>query len=68
MSFAAPWMDLEIIILNEIGLKERQMSQVSYDAAYRGNLKKKDSNELIYKTETDSQTQRMNLWLPGGKE
>ena len=24
-------------------------------------------NELIYKTETDSQTQRMNLWLTGGK-
>ena len=25
------------------------------------NLKKNDTNELIYKTETDSQTQRMNL-------
>ena len=28
------------------------------------NLKKNGTNELIYKTETDSQTQRMNLWLP----
>ena len=27
------------------------------------NLKKNDTNELIYKTETDSQ--RMNFWLPG---
>ena len=24
-----------------------------------------DKNELIYKTDTDSQTQRINLWLPG---
>ena len=29
------------------------------------NLKRNDTNELIYKT--DSQTQRMSLWLPGGK-
>ena len=25
-------------------------------------------NELIYKTETDSQGWRMNLWLPVGRE
>ena len=25
---------------------------------------KDNTNELIYKTETDSQTQRTNLWLP----
>ena len=29
--------------------------------------KKNDTNELIYKTETDSQIQRTNLWLPGGR-
>ena len=28
---------------------------------------KNDTNELIYKTETDSQTERINLWLPGGR-
>ena len=27
------------------------------------NLKRHNTNELIYKTETDSR--RMNLWLPG---
>ena len=32
-----------------------------------GILKKKDTNELIYKTETDSQTQKTNLWLPKWK-
>ena len=29
---------------------------------------KNDTDELIYKTETDSQIWRTNLWLPGGKE
>ena len=29
--------------------------------------KKNDKNELIYKTETDSQTSKTNLWLPKGK-
>ena len=28
--------------------------------------KKNDTNELIYKTETDSQTLKTNLWLPNG--
>ena len=29
--------------------------------------KKKDTNELIYKTETDAWTQKTNLRLPKGK-
>ena len=28
------------------------------------SLKRNATNELIYKTETDSQTQGMNVWLP----
>ena len=28
---------------------------------------KYDTNELTYETETDSQTQRIDLWLPRGK-
>ena len=31
------------------------------------NLKKCNTNELIYKTEADSQTLKTNLWLPKGK-
>ena len=33
------------------------------------NLKKKKkvTNELIYKIETESQTSKTNLWLPKGK-
>ena len=40
---------------------------MSYDIAYVRNLKH-DTNELIYETETDSQTQRKDLWLPMGRE
>ena len=29
---------------------------------------KNNTNECIYKTDTDSQTQTTNLWLPKGKE
>ena len=29
---------------------------------------KYDKNEIIYKAETDLQTQKTNLWLPKGKE
>ena len=31
------------------------------------NLKRHDTNELIYITEIVSQTWRTNLWLPGGR-
>ena len=51
MPFAATWMDLEIIILSEVS----QIEKNKYDTAYMGNLKY-DTNELIYKAETDSQT------------
>ena len=38
-----------------------------FDITYMWNLKKNDTNELIYKTETDSWTQKTNLRLPKGK-
>ena len=37
-----------------------------YDITYMWNLKY-DTNELIYETEIDSQSQNTNLWLPKGK-
>ena len=33
-----------------------------------GIKKKNTTNKLIYKTETDSQTKKTNLYLPKGKE
>ena len=50
MPFAATLVDLEIIILNEVRQRQRP-----YDITYMWNLKN-DTNELIYKMETDSQT------------
>ena len=53
MSLAATWKDLDIIILSEV--KSDRERQISYGITYMWKLKY-DTNELIYKTETDSQT------------
>ena len=37
-----------------------------YDITYMWNLKY-DTNEFIYKTESDSQTHKTGLWLPTAK-
>ena len=65
MPFVVTLMDLEIVILSKF--RERQ---TSYATTYTWNLKKKkkkDTNEVIYKIEKDSQTQKSNLWLTKGK-
>ena len=36
--------------------KSGRERQIPYDTTYMWNLKKNNTNELIYKTETDSQT------------
>ena len=52
MPFVATWMQLEIIILSEVkSERERQTAYITYT----WNLKR-DVNELIHETETDSQT------------
>ena len=48
LPFAAMWMDLENIIL-------RKRKTNIYDITYMWNLKN-NTNESVYKTETDSQT------------
>ena len=56
MPFAATWMDLKMIILNEVSQAEKDKYLTI--SLLRGILKKKKkiTDELIYKTETDSQT------------
>ena len=49
MPFAAIWMDLQIIILNEVS----QVEKDKYEFTYTWNLKY-DTNKFIH--ETDSQT------------
>ena len=46
-------------------MKSDRKRQISYDTTYMWTLKKNDTNELIYKSETDSQ--KTNLWLPKGR-
>ena len=57
MAFPATWMDLEIIMLSEVS-----EIPMSYAIAYIQNLKK-GHNELLCRTNTDSQTVK-NLWFP----
>ena len=49
-------------------LNEVREGEIPYDIPYRWNLQGSETNELIYKTETDLQTPRRSLWLPGGGE
>ena len=50
MPFAATWMDLEIIILSQTEKDKYHMISLI------NGILKNDTNELIYKTEIDSQT------------
>ena len=54
MPFAATWMDLDSVILSEVSQTEKE--KLSYDISCRWNLKRNDTNELIYKTEREMQT------------
>ena len=56
MPFVAIWMDLEVIILSNPD-RDRQ---ISCDVTYMWSLIY-DTNEIIYKTEEDSQTQMTDL-------
>ena len=53
VSFAATWMQLEIIMLSEV--KSERVRQIPYDITYMWNLKY-GTNEPIYEKETDTQT------------
>ena len=50
MSFAAIWMNLEIVITQW----SKSNKGILYNTSYKGNLKRKDTTELTYKTEIDS--------------
>ena len=61
MPFVATWMQLEIIILSEV--RERK---IPYDITYMWD-QKYGTNGPVYRTETDSQTWRTDLWLSRGR-
>ena len=58
MPFATTWMDLEIIILSEVSHMKINILYQLYESI------KRDTNELIHKTETESQTSKTKSWLP----
>ena len=63
MLFETTWIDLEIIILNEVSQIKRNIIRYPlYVESF-----KKDTNELIYKTETDSQNRRQIYGYQKGK-
>ena len=64
MPFAATWVQLESLILNEV--KSERERQIPYDIPYMWNLKY-GMDEPIYRTETNLLTWRTDLWLPRGR-
>ena len=60
--FVATWVDLEIIIQSEVSQAEKDKYHM---ISLICGILKNDTNELIYKTET--QTLKTNLWFPKGK-
>ena len=62
MPFAATRMELETLLLSEVSQKEKQ---ISWYHLYMDL--KCGTNEPIYRRETNSWTQRTDLWLPRGR-
>ena len=58
-------LDLEIITLSELSQRKTNISYHVYTESKKNFFSV--TNELIHKTETDSQSYRMNLWLPRGR-
>jgi len=63
MPFTATWMDLEVIILSEVSQTE-EIKHHMVLLVYIWNLKN-GTNELIYKTEIESQMQKTNVVTRG---
>ena len=59
MPLTAIWIDLKIILLSEVSQGKTYLYVKS---------KKNGTKKVIYRTETDSQTQKTNLWLSKVKE
>ena len=49
--------------LNHSSNKSDREEEIAYDIPFMQNLKRNDTNELIYKTEIDSQAERTSLQL-----
>ena len=57
------WRDIEIVIFSEVSQTEKNKYHM---ISLISGIEKYDTNKLIDKTETGSQTE-INLWLPKGE-
>ena len=60
LAFLATWMDLEIIMLSEVSQTMRHQHQM---LSLTCGIRKKSTDELLFRTDTDSQTLN-NVWFP----
>ena len=67
MPFTTTWIDLEITILSKVSQREKDKYHMVWFICGIKKERDRERNELISKTERDSQTQKTNLWLPEGK-
>ena len=63
LSLAATGLDLQIITLSEVSQTEKDKHMVSLTCG----IEETNTNEFIYKTETDSQAWKANLQLSKGE-
>ena len=63
--FAEMWIDLKTIIQSEVSQKEKNKYRIILLICH---IQKNGTDELICKAEIETQTQRKDLWIPGGEE
>ena len=64
VQFSETWMDLETVIQSEVSQKEKNKYCI---IPLICGMQKNDTDELICKTEIETQPQRMDIWIPAGK-
>ena len=63
-SFVETWMDLESVIQSEVSQKEKSKYRIIKHIC---GIQKNGIGYLSCKAETETQTQRTNVWIPRGK-
>ena len=63
-SFVETWMDLETVIQSELSYKEKNKYCI---LTHLCGIQKNGTDEPICNTETETLTQRTNVWTPWGE-
>ena len=62
------WMDLETVIQSKVSQKEKNKHCILMHMYGIWKKKKTGIDNLIYKAEIETQTERTNVWMPRGKQ